>query len=241
MADVGTSEEERERVLLEVNETLVREGLPPWSTVRRIGRIKDREHQIVGVIRVVRDVQTHYTTIVFRTMRPIVDASGRPTWEPGEFGLRLSRPAAKVVAVVNGQVIFSSEHRPALGKWPVEIPRGWISWAEEADPFLAVRAILTRKVGKAWWDGLSSVEPVKVGEGPDDPGYHDLIVPVYYFAATNEVPLPNWNDVRTHRPYAYTWERVHKMEDEGAISDDRTLSALRKVERYLERTTGKRV
>lgn len=226
----------REVVLREVREVLRCEGFPPdelnpaWGNVRRIGRYTNGEHEIIRVSRVARDARSHYITVFFEVIHP--------NGERGTFGMRFSRPAVKVVVVVHGRLIFSSEHRPALGKWEPEIPRGWISWQESRDPQRAARVVLERKVGKAWTAGLTPFEPIKVGEGPDDSGYHNLIVPVYYFEAENAVELPSWNDARTHRPRAYTWIELDGLEDRGKISDDRTLSALRHVERYLRKVGG---
>jgi len=49
-----TAESPRLRVLAEVNEILATEGLPTWTDLRRIGKHREDEFEITGVIRVIR-------------------------------------------------------------------------------------------------------------------------------------------------------------------------------------------
>lgn len=213
----------RVEVLLEVNRVFAEEGLPRWNELRHIGKHRKEEFEITGVRSVTRDVKRYYVIITFEVIRP--DGT------PGEYGVRFSRPAAAVFAVVNNLVILVKQHRLPLGKWTTEVPRGWIPPESAADHCAAVRAVLSGEIGEEWTASLTPFEPVLVGEMPDDTGYHALVVPVYYLEASTTMPLPKRCGV--HQPRAFPWEEVHRLEDVGVINDAHTLAVLRKVERHL--------
>jgi hypothetical protein len=213
----------RVEVLEEVNRVFAEEGLPPWTELRRIGKHRKREFEITGVLSVVRDVKRYYVIITFSVIRP--DGTR------GEYGVRFSRPAAAVVAVVNGLIILVKQHRLPLGKWTIETPRGWISLEASTGSCAAVRTVLSGEIGEEWTASLTPFEPILIGEMPDDTGYHALVVPVYYLEAKTALPLPKKCGV--HQPREFSWEEVHRLEDTGVISDAHTLAVLRKAERHL--------
>lgn len=213
----------RDAVLEEVNRVFTHEGLPRWTDLRRIGKVSKGEFEIIGVRSVMRDVKYHYTTVVFDVIRP--DGSR------GEYGVRFSRPAAMVVAEVNGKIAFVKQHRLPIGKWTIEVPRGWIPPETADDPAIAIHAVLASEIGDEWTASLAPFKPVRVGDVACDTGYHALLVPIYYLEARTDVPLPKRCGV--HQPRLFSWADVHELEDQGVISDTHTLAALRKVERHL--------
>jgi hypothetical protein len=222
------SDRSRDEVLREVNRVFDKESLPRWAELRRIGKHRKGEFEITGVRNVMRDVRRYYVIVTFEVIRP--DGT------TGEYGVRFSRPAAAVLAVVNGFVILVKQHRLPLGKWTTELPRGWIPPEAAADHRATVRAVLAGEIGEEWTASLTPFEPHLVGEMPDDTGYHALVVPVYYLEASTNLPLPKRCGV--HQPRAKAWAEVHRLEDVGVINDVHTLAVLRKVERHLaERST----
>lgn len=222
---IVNDESSRLRVLREVNETLRREGLPPWDNPRRIGMHRDGECEITGVARVVREFRDHYVVIVFDIIRP--DGT------TGEYAVRCSRPATILVPIVNDQVVFVKQHRLPIGKWTTELPRGWIRQELAHDAEAMVRDLLRREVGEEWVRSLEIASVECVGEVPEDTGTDSLIVPIFLVIGRNAVELPHRHGV--HRPVAYDWAIVQEYEDGGTINDAHTLAALRKAERFLAR------
>ncbi|MDO8599552.1 MAG: hypothetical protein Q7S02_05575 [bacterium] len=224
MATTGSSP--RARVLVAVNEVLRSEGLLPWTDLRRIGKHREGEHEITGVARVVREFRDHYVVIVFTVIRP--DGT------TGEYAVRFSRPAAIVVPIIDGQVVFVKQHRLAIGKWTTELPRGWIRPELAGDPEATVRDLLSREVGEEWVQSLTLCWATAViGDVPEDTSTDSLVVPVFLIAGESAVRLPRRSGVV--KPVAYDWATVHRLEDDGVINDAHTLAALRKAERHVAR------
>lgn len=224
MATNGSSP--RVQVLAEVNVVLQGEGLPPWTDLRRIGKHREGEYEIKGVARVVREFRDHYVVIVFTVIRP--DGT------TGEYAVRFSRPAAIVVPIIDGQVVFVKQHRLAIGKWTTELPRGWIRPELAGDSDATVRDLLSREVGEEWVRSLTLCwEPAVVGDVPEDTGTDALVVPIFLIAGASAMRLPRRSGVV--KPVAYDWATVHRLEDDGVINDAHTLAALRKAERRLAR------
>lgn len=231
-----TAESPRLRVLAEVNEILVAEGLPRWTDLRRIGKHREDEFEITGVVRVIRELRQYYVVIVFEVLRP--DGT------TGEYAVRFSRPAAIVVPLLcptsdvgqSDRVVFVRQHRPTIGKWTIELPRGWIRTELARDPEATTRDLLSREVGEEWAQALAVDTIEVVGEIPEDTGTDSLIVPIYFVRGQNAAPLPRRAGV--HKPVAYDWATVARLEDEGVINDAHTLAALRKAERYLQKHGG---
>lgn len=222
----------RLQALRSVNEVLRGEGLSPWTDLRRIGKYREGEFEITGVARVIRDLREYYVVIVFTVIRP--DGT------TGEYAVRFSRPAAILIPIINDAVVFVKQHRLTIGKWTTELPRGWVR-RESTDgpppsaavPEATVRDLLCREVGEEWARALEVEAITCVGEIPEDTGSNSLIVPISLVRGRNATPLPRQAGI--HKPVAYDWETVHRLEDEGNINDAHTLSALRKGERYLAR------
>lgn len=226
-------ESPRLKVLATVNEVLRGEGLPPWTDLRRIGKHREDEFEITGVVRVIRELRQYYVVIVFSVLRP-----DGPT---DEYAVRFSRPAAIVIPLLcptsdvgqSDRVVFVRQHRPTIGKWTIELPRGWIRTELARDPEATVRDLLCREVGEEWVRSLMVDTVQVVGEIPEDTGTGSLIVPIYFVRGQNAAPLPRRAGV--HKPVAYVWATVHRLEDEGIINDAHTLAALRKVERHVQK------
>ena len=225
MSTPSIAESPRLRVLAEVNEILAAEGLPTWTDLRRIGKHREDEFEITGVIRVIRELRQYYIVIVFSVIRP--------DQTTGEYAVRFSRPAAIVVPIIDERVVLVKQHRLTIGKWTTELPRGWIRRELARDPEATIRDLLCREVGEEWVRSLEIASVELVGEIPEDTGTDSLIVPIHLVHGRNSASLPRRCGV--HKPVAYDWKTVHRLEDEGVINDAHTLAALRKAERYLAR------
>jgi hypothetical protein len=236
------SDSPRLRVLRAVNEVFRQEALPLWKDIRRIGKHREDEFEITGVVRVIRDLREYYVTIVFAVIRP--DGTS------GEYAVRFSQPAAIVVPVIHVRVVgervfFVKQHRLTIGKWTTELPRGWIRQElsggpppSAAVPEATVRDLLSREVGEEWARALVIESLERVGEIPEDTGTDSLIVPIYLVRGQTSAALPGRCGV--HKPIAYDWATVHRLEDEDVINDAHTLAALRKAERHLAQQGGRR-
>lgn len=220
-----TAESPRLRVLAEVNEILAAEGLPLWTDLRRIGKHREDEFEITGVVRVIRELRQYYVVIVFSVLRP--DGT------TGEYAVRFSRPAAILVPIIDQRVVLVKQHRLTIGKWTTELPRGWIRRELASDPEATIRDLLCREVGEEWVRSLAVDTIEVVGEIPEDTGTDSLIVPIFLVHGRNAASLPRRCGV--HKPVAYDWATVYRLEDEGIINDAHTLAALRKAERYLQK------
>ncbi len=215
----------RPEVLAEVNATLAHEGLPTWNKLRRIGKHRDGEHEIIGVSGVFRDLKSYYVLIIFDVIRP--DGSR------GKYGVRTSKHIpTSVVTVVNDKLLLVKQHRLTTGTWTLEVPRGWVD-AERAEkaPGGAGRVLLERELTNSKPIGLDLPDPVLIGQVWEDTGTRLDKLWLYYC----EFQISEFNPsgrARHLKPALYTWRQVDELIDKGILNDQASITALFKAERY---------
>jgi hypothetical protein len=216
-------------VLEEVNAVFRKYGLPEWTELKRIGKHREGEFEITGVVYVWDDVVQYFVYVVFAVIRP--DGT------PGIYAVRFNQPAAVVVPIINGQVLLVNQHRLARGKWMVEMPRGWLpvepSWKPE-DEWTPVRLILEREVGEEFVQTLKVKLSKKLSSPSEDSGTRGTAVDIYLLIAETETAAPQKHGVHKviHGP---TWEKLLEWVDKNSINDIHSLAAILKAGRFLKK------
>ena len=209
----------RWQVLKEVNRTFARYGLPSWD-LRRLGMQSRGEFEIIGVESVYNELWRSFVYIVFKVIKP--DGS------PGTYAMDFNAAAAIVILLVNGQMVLVRQHRPTLGKWTMEIPRGWIEDKAVGDPVAEVRSILNREVGAEWVKTFASFAPVLLGSPAEDSGrIAGKGCRVYLLETTTAVAPPQRSGV--HRPRLVEPEQLDDLRE---LDDQHSFTALFLWHRY---------
>ncbi len=217
---------DRLQVLKEVNRIFARYGLPLWD-IKRLGMQSKGEFEIVGVESVYNELWRSFVYVLFKTIKP--DGS------QGTYAMEFNAPAAIVILVVNGKMVLVRQHRPTLGKWTMEIPRGWIEESAVGDPAAEVRSILNREVGQEWVATFSSFAPVLLGQPAEDSGRKaGNGCRVYLLETTTAVAPPKRCGV--HRPRLVEPNELDRLRE---LDDQHSFSALYLWQRYQRQSAAR--
>lgn len=215
-------------VLEGVNVVFRKYGLPEWTELKRIGKHREGEFEITRVVHVWDDLVQYFVYVVFAVIQP--DGT------PGVYGVRFNRPTAVVVPIINGRVLLVKQHRLPVGRWLVELPRGWLpvhpAWKSE-DEWTPAKLILERELGEEFVQTLKVREAKKLSEPSEDSGARGTAVGIYLLIAETQAETPKRHGVHKiiHGP---NWEELLGWVDQNSIADLHSLSAILKAGRFLK-------
>ncbi|MFH1711961.1 MAG: hypothetical protein ABH846_01865 [Patescibacteria group bacterium] len=208
-----------------INRVRQRYGLALWDHIKRLGKHREKnETEITGIFEVVDKVQTHVIYVLYSVIFPDVGEGAKP----GVLAGRIStRPMLACLVKVNGKFLFTYSHRPLIGRWMTEVPRGWVNpRLAQVSPAEQVRDVLVRKLGQEFIDSLTPFAPVPLGDNYEDTGAKEDICPYYYLEATTALPIPSKVN-EANKIVALDWsEMIDRAQRRTACQENTSKTAL---------------
>jgi len=215
----------RNELLKTINQKRQKYNLPVWPNTKHLGKASEGEIEIVGLQKIIDDVKSHFVVFHYKAIYPNYDPNTAP-----KHGIHIvresTRPIYCIMLRINGKYVFGYEHRPGAHKWCIEAYRGWGSPdIPRENSQKQVIGILARKMGKAFVGSWFDVDIDHLGTRWEDTSTRHDELQFFSVDVKTQREIPSSHENRKIRSYD-SWEKVLKMERDGALAADLASSTL---------------